>query len=84
VWVTTRDPRAGESDGVDYHFVEDFAFQVMKEQDRFLVSYEVRRLTGSLVGILRNQSTGSRFPLTRSIGHWLPLSLFHVLLPLTW
>ena len=41
--MTTRDPRAGESDGVDYHFIEDFAFQVMKEQDRFLVSYQVRR-----------------------------------------
>lgn len=28
VWVTTRDPREGETDGVDYNFMEDFAFQV--------------------------------------------------------
>lgn len=41
MWVTTRNPRAGEVDGVDYHFMEDFAFQVMKEQGRFLVAYQV-------------------------------------------
>lgn len=28
VWVTTRDPKPGEQDGVDYTYLEDFAFQV--------------------------------------------------------
>lgn len=41
VWVTTRDPRPGEVDGEDVTFIEDFAFQVLKEQDRLLVSYQV-------------------------------------------
>ncbi|EWM22701.1 conserved unknown protein [Nannochloropsis gaditana] len=30
----------GEVDGRDYHFVEDFAFQVMREQGRFLTAYQ--------------------------------------------
>ncbi|TFJ82576.1 hypothetical protein NSK_006002 [Nannochloropsis salina CCMP1776] len=40
VWVTTRAPKEGEVDGRDYHFVEDFAFQVMREQGRFLTAYQ--------------------------------------------
>lgn len=40
VWVTTRTPREGERDGIDYHFVEDFAFQVMRERGNFLVAYK--------------------------------------------
>lgn len=28
MWVTTRDPLPGEADGVNYTYVEDFAFQV--------------------------------------------------------
>ena len=32
VWVTTRNPREGEQDGRDYHFIEDFAFQVRRRE----------------------------------------------------
>ena len=33
---TTRPPRAGERDGVDYHFVDDARFEEMVRADRFL------------------------------------------------
>lgn len=33
---TTRTPRAGERDGVEYFFVDDPAFQRMVDEDRFL------------------------------------------------
>lgn len=36
VSVTTRAPRPGEQDGVDYHFVEHAAFERMKERDELL------------------------------------------------
>jgi guanylate kinase len=38
---TTRKPRPGEQDGVDYHFVEDAAFLAMKGRGEFLESAEV-------------------------------------------
>jgi guanylate kinase len=38
---TTRPPRAGERDGVDYHFVGAPAFQAMVAEDRFLEWAEV-------------------------------------------
>jgi len=38
---TTRKPRAGESDGRDYHFVDDGTFQRMIAEDRFLEWAEV-------------------------------------------
>jgi len=46
VWVTTRTPRQGERDGVDHHFVEDFAFQVMRERGSFLVAYKKEKEGG--------------------------------------
>ncbi|TVO62403.1 guanylate kinase [Spiribacter vilamensis] len=33
---TTRQPRSGERDGHDYHFVDDAAFQALVEADAFL------------------------------------------------
>lgn len=36
VSVTTRAPRPGEQDGVDYHFVDHAAFERMKERDELL------------------------------------------------
>lgn len=36
VSVTTREPREGERDGVDYHFVDRAAFQRMAEEGRLL------------------------------------------------
>jgi guanylate kinase len=38
---TTRQPRPGEVDGVDYHFVDDAAFLHMLGEARFLESAEV-------------------------------------------
>jgi len=38
---TTRAPRPGEKDGIDYHFVEDAAFVAMRERGEFLESAEV-------------------------------------------
>lgn len=36
VSTTTRPPRAGEADGVDYHFVDDAAFDRLVASDAFL------------------------------------------------
>ena len=35
VTYTTRPPREGEQDGVDYHFIDDISFEDMVESDRF-------------------------------------------------
>ena len=50
VSFTTRKPRAGERDGVDYHFVTREQFQRMREQGEFLESAEVH---GNLYGTSR-------------------------------
>jgi guanylate kinase len=41
VSYTTRAPRPGEKDGVDYHFVQDAEFLAMRERGEFLESAEV-------------------------------------------
>ena len=41
VSYTTRAPRKGEKDGVDYHFVDDAAFLAMRGRGEFLESAEV-------------------------------------------
>ena len=41
VSYTTRPPRAGERDGVDYHFVDRETFQAMRRRGEFLESAEV-------------------------------------------
>ena len=41
VSYTTRAPRRGEKNGVDYHFVDDGMFLAMKERGEFLESAEV-------------------------------------------
>lgn len=38
---TTRPPRPGERNGVEYHFVDDATFLRMRERDEFLESAEV-------------------------------------------
>jgi len=38
---TTRPPRPGEKDGVDYHFVDEPTFRRMRERGEFLESAEV-------------------------------------------
>jgi len=50
VSFTTRKPRAGERDGVDYHFVTREQFLRMREQGEFLESAEVH---GNLYGTSR-------------------------------
>lgn len=41
VSYTTRKPRPGEKDGVDYHFIDVGTFQAMRERGEFLESAEV-------------------------------------------
>ena len=41
VSYTTRKPRPGEKDGVDYHFVDKPTFQAMKQRGEFLENAEV-------------------------------------------
>jgi guanylate kinase len=41
VSYTTRPPRPGEKDGVDYHFVDEPTFRRMREAGEFLESAEV-------------------------------------------
>ncbi len=41
VSYTTRAPRRGEKNGVDYHFVDDATFLTMKQRGEFLESAEV-------------------------------------------
>ncbi len=41
VSYTTRAPRKGEEDGVDYHFVDEKTFREMKSRGEFLESAEV-------------------------------------------
>ena len=41
VSYTTRAPRKGEKDGVDYHFIDEKTFRSMKERGEFLESAEV-------------------------------------------
>ncbi len=52
VTVTTRAPRAGEVDGVDYHFVSREEFLRIREQRGFLEANEVH---GNWYGSPRNQ-----------------------------
>src|SRR5437588_12305725 len=41
VSYTTRAPRPGEKDGVDYHFIDDATFLAMRSRGEFLESAEV-------------------------------------------
>jgi guanylate kinase len=41
VSYTTREPRPGEKNGVDYHFVDDRTFLAMRDRGEFLESAEV-------------------------------------------
>ncbi len=41
VSYTTRTPRKGEKDGVDYHFIDENTFREMKRRGEFLESAEV-------------------------------------------
>ncbi|MCA9265439.1 MAG: guanylate kinase [Planctomycetales bacterium] len=58
--ATTRSPRAGEQDGVHYHFLTAERFAELREQDAFLESFEVFG-RGHWYGTLRDEvATGLR------------------------
>ncbi len=52
---TTRDPRPGEIDGRDYHFISREKFLKKREAGEFLESAEVH---GNLYGTLKSEVTG--------------------------
>ena len=52
VSATTRPARPGETNGVDYHFVDSEAFESMVEEDRLL---EWAEFAGSRYGTLRGE-----------------------------
>lgn len=41
VSATTRPPRAGETNGVDYHFLSDEEFQALQKRGKFVECFEV-------------------------------------------
>ncbi len=47
---TTREPRKGETDGVEYHFVDRHTFMKLRDQDKFIEHAEVH---GNLYGTTR-------------------------------
>lgn len=54
VSATTRRPRTGETDGVDYHFLEPEEFGQRREQGEFLESFQVQG-TGHWYGTLKSE-----------------------------
>ena len=54
---TTRKPRPGEKDGVEYHFVDRTHFQAMKARGEFLEHAEVH---GELYGTARSEYDRAR------------------------
>ena len=53
VSFTTRPPRPGERDGVDYHFVSESGFRRLRSQRRFL---EWARVDGQFYGTSKDQA----------------------------
>lgn len=58
VSYTSRAPRAGEQDGVDYHFVDAATFQAMIEQDAF---EEWALVHGNYYGTPKFEDTGADY-----------------------
>lgn len=69
VSATTRFPRPGEVDGVDYHFLTKEEFARRRERDEFLESFEVYQ-RGDWYGTLK-QEVGPRL----SEGKWVVLEI---------
>lgn len=69
VSATTRPPRPGEQDGVDYHFLSDSAFQTRRENGDFLECFEVYG-RGYWYGTLRDTVTTSL-----NAGQWVVLEI---------
>jgi guanylate kinase len=67
VSATTRDPRPGEQDGVDYHFLSDADFQRRAEAGEFV---EHATYSGRRYGTLRSElerHTGAGYPVVLEI-----------------
>lgn len=69
VSATTREPRPGEVDGVDYHFLTKDEFARRRERGEFLESFEVYQ-RGDWYGTLK-QEVGPRL----SAGKWVVLEI---------
>ena len=65
VSATTRDPRPGEKDGVDYHFLSPDEFEERVEADDFL---EWAEYAGNRYGTLRSELERDAHPLVLEIG----------------
>jgi guanylate kinase len=64
VSATTRDPRPGEQDGVDYHFLSQDEFQERIDRDEFL---EWAEYAGNRYGTLRSELERDAHPLVLEI-----------------
>src|SRR4051795_13761437 len=64
VSATTRDPRPGEADGVDYHFLSPDEFQERIDRDEFL---EWAEYAGNRYGTLRSELERDAHPLVLEI-----------------
>jgi len=69
VSATTRPPRPGETDGVDYHFLSSQEFQSLRERGSFVECFEVFS-QGSWYGTLRSEVTTGL-----SAGKWVILEI---------
>jgi guanylate kinase len=69
VSATTRPPRAGETDGVDYHFLSDETFHALRQRGGFLECFEVFA-QGYWYGTLWSEVTPSL-----TAGKWVVLEI---------
>jgi guanylate kinase len=69
VSATTRPPRNGETDGVDYHFLSDKEFKLRQKRGDFLECFQVFA-QGHWYGTLRSQVTTGL-----SVGKWVVLEI---------
>jgi guanylate kinase len=69
VSATTRPPRSGEVDGVDYHFLSEEEFQIRRERGEFLECYEVYS-SSWWYGTLNNEVTSGL-----EAGKWVVLGI---------
>jgi len=69
VSVTTRPPRPGERDGVEYHFLSEDAFHARRRRGEFLESFEVFG-SGHWYGTLKSEVEAAL-----NAGKWVGLEL---------
>ena len=69
VSATTRPPRSGETDGVEYYFLTPDEFRQKRENDEFLECFEVFH-SGNWYGTLRREVESQR-----DAGKWIVLEI---------